>query len=144
MVRRTRKRNLKLRGTRTVGKGIKNRHGGKGKGSRGGKGNAWCKHLWVKTLVESGKHYGRNGFYNPTRDESKVVNVGVLCTYCDRMIVDKQKMEMEGNAVKVNLSELGFDKVLGFGNVNRPLVIIGQASKSAIKKIEKAGGKVVC
>lgn len=143
MVRRTSKRNLKLRGTRTIGKGIKNRHA-KGKGSRGGKGNAWCKHLWVKTIKYDPEHFGKQGFVNPTREDSRAINVGILCEYCDRMIANKQKMEMEGNAVKVNLSTLGFDKVLGFGNVNRPLVVVGQASKSAIKKIEKAGGKVVC
>lgn len=126
-------------GNRTRGYGYKNRH--RGKGEKGGKGYAWCKHFWVKTLVEEGKHYGKNGFYNPTREEMKVVNVGMLCELCDK-IIKTGAAEKEGNAVKIDLKKLGVDKVLGFGKVDRPLIILGQASKSAVKKIEQAGGKV--
>ena len=130
-------------GKRYMGKGLKRRH--RGKGSKGGKGNAWCKHFWVKTLVEEGKHYGRNGFSNPTHIDISSINIGMLCQNVDRLIEKKREgISKEGNAVKIELKKLGINKVLGFGKVDRPLIIIGSASKSAIGKIEKAGGKVVC
>ncbi len=142
MTRRTQKRGRKLRGF-SMGRGYKKRH--RGKGSQGGKGNAWCKHNWVKTLVEEGKHYGRDGFYNPTRVEQKVINVGLLCQSLDALIKQKHEaVSKEGNSVKIELDKLGIDKVLGFGKVDRPLTIVGIASGSAVKKIEQAGGKVVC
>jgi large subunit ribosomal protein L15 len=127
-----------------MGNGLKRRH--RGKGSKGGKGNAWCKHLWVKTLKEEGKHKGRQGFHNPTRVEQKVINVGTLCQICDHLLEHNKNgaVTKEGKSVKIELSKLKIDKVLGFGKVDRPLVVVGCASKSAIKKIEQAGGKVVC
>jgi large subunit ribosomal protein L15 len=126
-----------------MGKGYKRRH--RGKGSKGGKGNAWCKHNWVKTLVEEGKHYGRDGFHNPTRTEGEAINVGLLCQSIDSLIKEKNEaVSKEGNAVKIEICKLGICKVLGFGKVDRPLIIVGSASESAVKKIEAAGGKVVC
>ena len=129
-------------GNRTRGYGYKNRH--KGKGSKGGKGRAWCKHLWVKTLKYAPKSFGKHGFHNPTRKEMKVINVGMLCELCDHLIEHDKTgaAKKEGKAVRIDLKKLGVDKVLGFGRVDRPLIILGQASKSAVKKIEQAGGKV--
>lgn len=127
-----------------MGKGWKRRH--RGKGSQGGKGVGWYKHRWVKNLIENGHHYGRNGFYNPTHEGSFVINVGVLCQLCEHLIKhDKHEaVSKEGDSVKIELSKLGIDKVLGFGSVDRPLILVGNASESAAKKIADAGGKVVC
>jgi large subunit ribosomal protein L15 len=48
------------------------------------------------------------------------------------------------NVYKINLSELGFDKLLGTG---KPLytfeIVVAKATDSAIKKIEEKGGSVL-
>ena len=103
--------------------------------------------MWVRTLVEEGKHYGRNGFYNPTRIATDgVINVGALCQISDHLLSHNthEAVTKEGNALKIELSKLGITKVLGFGKVDRALIIVGCASESATKKISEAGGKVVC
>jgi large subunit ribosomal protein L15 len=46
--------------------------------------------------------------------------------------------------IKINLNNLGYDKLLGEGKVTNPLIIqVKSYSKSALKKIEKAEGKIV-
>ena len=43
----------------------------------------------------------------------------------------------------INLSELGYDKLLGKGKINKSLnIIVNEASSLAIKKVEAAGGSV--
>jgi large subunit ribosomal protein L15 len=82
------------------------------------------------------------GFKNPTRVEYKAVNVAAL----------------EAIAAKFNLTEIGVEeikaaglaskndliKVLGNGEIKAALTITADAfSKSAVAKIEAAGGKAV-
>lgn len=140
MVRRTDKHSRKLLGGRFHGRGYKNRQA-MGKGGKGGKGFAWCKHLWVKTIKFFPDHFGKHGFHNPTQEKYEVMNVGELCSSLEHLLASKQ-VEMQGDAVKVDLEKLGIGKLLGFGEVNCKLIVVGPASKSAIEKIEKAGGKV--
>jgi len=46
--------------------------------------------------------------------------------------------------VEVNLDEMGVEKLLGEGRLRVPVkVIVREASETAVKKIEEAGGKVV-
>jgi large subunit ribosomal protein L15 len=45
---------------------------------------------------------------------------------------------------KINVLELGYEKVLGEGKLSKPLTIEAKFfSKQAVKKIEGAGGKAV-
>ena len=47
----------------------------------------------------------------------------------------------EGDSI--NLTEMGFDKLLGRGNIDSPLTItVNEASAKAIQKVEAAGGSV--
>ena len=51
---------------------------------------------------------------------------------------------MENGKHKVNLSELGYQKLLGRGNIQEPMIIeVKEASKKAKEKVERMGGKVV-
>ena len=44
----------------------------------------------------------------------------------------------------INLSELGYDKLLGKGKINKALdITVNEASSLAIKKVEAAGGSVI-
>jgi large subunit ribosomal protein L15 len=47
----------------------------------------------------------------------------------------------EGDSV--NLGELGYDKLLGKGKINRPInITVAKASERAVSKVEAAGGSV--
>ena len=141
-MRRTRKKSRKQYGHRTMGTGYKRRNRGKGK--KGGKGNAWCKHLWVKTIKFDPDHFGKHGFHNPTQEKYKTINVGLLCEISNHILKDKKGAAiMEGDAVKIDLAKLGIGKVLGAGRVSRKLIILGKVSDKAKQKIEAAGGKVM-
>ena len=121
----------KYRGSRTHGRGKK---AGRGAGLKGGRGNAGLhKHKYMYMLKYMPDHFGRRGFKRPQEliKEEKTINVGLL-------------EERFPNVKEINLEEKGFDKLLGAGVVNKPLVIkVPKASKRAIEKIESKGGKVI-
>jgi large subunit ribosomal protein L15 len=121
------KSNLKkFRGSRTHGGGThKNRRGA---GSRGGRGNAGgCKHHFQREMMR-GRAMGKHGFYKHNAKEVDIVNVGEL----DSMIGEDGRID------------LGKVKVLGKGNISRPVTVSAKAfSVAAREKIEEAGGEVV-
>jgi len=116
----------KFRGSRTCGGGThKNRRGG---GSRGGRGNAGgCKHHFVRDMMR-GRTMGKHGFFKHNTIDLDIVNVGEL----DSMACDDGRLD------------LGRKKVLGRGNLYRPVTVTAKAfSVAAREKIEGAGGEVV-
>lgn len=53
-------------------------------------------------------------------------------------------MEKKSGKAILDLKALGYDKLLGKGNINQPLVVKGvSCSETAVKKIETAGGLVL-
>ncbi len=61
----------------------------------------------------------------------------------DKLLASKQA-EKTREGVKVHLTSLGYDKLLGKGKVTHPLIIQADScSNSAAKKIEEAGGEIV-
>ena len=56
----------------------------------------------------------------------------------------EKKVVKEQDGIKIKLSDLGYDKLLGSGKVNHPLIIEAKYfSKNAIKKLEEAKGKAI-
>lgn len=126
----------KQRGSRTHGWGQVGQHraggrkGGKGKAGRG-------KHKWTYTVKYAPNYFGKHGFHKPVSHEEKTINVGEL-----EELVEKTTIEKEAKII--NLEKLGYNKLLGAGKVNRPLNIeVKSCSKSAAKKIQEAGGKII-
>jgi len=122
----------KQRGRRWHGWGGKKRH--RGKGHQGGSGfSGFKKHKRSKIYAEHAYNYfGNHGFAMHTKKTS-AVNIEQL-----------QKIAEKSGSTNIDLSKLGFDKLLGRGEVNKPYHVSAKAaSKSAIEKIEAAGGKVV-
>lgn len=80
------------------------------------------------------------GFKNPTRVEYKAVNVAALQALSEKLgklEIDVEDLRAAGLAAKNDLI-----KVLGNGEVKSALAVTADAfSKSAISKIEAAGGK---
>ena len=122
----------KRRGERTYHGSHKKWRGG---GSRGGRGKAGMhKHKWSYTVKYEPDHFGKKGF-RPRRKmkKPKTINLSEL----DAIVKEK-------NVKEINLSELGYDKLLGSGKITQSIVVkVSIASKKAVEKIEKVGGKVV-
>lgn len=131
MVVRKEKKHRKFRGRRTYHGSHKKARGG---GNRGGRGKAGLhKHKWSYVVKYEPDHFGKVGFRPPRQREVKSINLSEL-----------DKIAKEKNLEKINVLELGYEKVLGTGNLSKPLTIEAKIfSKKALKKIEEAGGKAV-
>ena len=127
-----RKKVGKLRGSRMHGKGIKK---GRGAGNRGGRGMAGTgKRAAQKKpsiLTQYGNAYfGKHGFTRPqkTQKKEKTLNLQALSKF---------------SSSNINLTELGYTKLLGSGSPNQAYTItVSSFSKKAKEKIEAAGGSI--
>lgn len=118
----------------------------RGGGNRGGRGQAGKhKHKWSYVVKYEPQHFGKFGFKRPqgTVEEVRALNIGDLDDMLENLL--KQNLAAkEGNSIKINLQKVGYDKLLGTGKINNPLIVESKYfSKSAIKKLESAGGKAV-
>jgi len=121
----------KFRGSMTHGKGKK---GGRGAGLRGGRGNAGlCKHKFMYMNKYMPGHFGVHGFKRPQGilKEDKIINVGEI------------EEKFPGKKT-INLTEEGYDKLLGAGQIKSKLKItVNSASEKAIYKIKKQDGEII-
>ena len=122
-------RTNKFRGSRYHGRGKK---AGRGAGKRGGRGNAGLnKHKVMTRLKYMPGHWGMHGFnrHPSLRTVNSSINVGVVSEIAD--------------GDKIDLTEMGYDKLLGSGQISKTLHIkVKEASSKAVEKVEAAGGSV--
>ncbi len=119
MVVRRRKKILKKRG-RGSGYGSHKKH--RGGGSRGGRGLAGLhKHKRMTAIKYMPEHFGKTGFKRPQKvlRELKTINLKELDSEVDDLLKQK-KIKKEKDGIKINLSELGYDKLLGTGKDKTP------------------------
>ncbi len=144
MVFNKRKKNSRQRGSHTHGWGSKKKH--RGSGNRGGKGMAGTgkKADSKKPLVwKNKKYFGKYGFKVKNK---KTLNSITLKDLSDKLdVLVEQKLAVKENDVyKINLKELGYDKLLGNGSITKKLeVVVPKATKKAIAVIEENGGKII-
>lgn len=133
MVERRRRKKNKLRGQRTMGAGnTKNRRGA---GSRGGRGKAGAnKHRFDTFNRFKGKKYRLKG-----TAKGKAITLGQLDLIIERLLA-KGKVVQEGDKIIID-KRSGYEKILSQGETKRKIVLKINASKKAIAKIIKAGGK---
>ncbi len=120
----------KFRGTRTQGYGRIGQH--RDAGSKGNRKVGRHKHLWSKIVTTDPNYFGKSGFHSPQAIHrvEKTINL--------------QKLDQMATAAEVNLTELGYTKLLGTGKLTKPLTIqVAAASKSAVEKVAEAGGKLI-
>ncbi len=133
----------KYRGSRTCGGGThKNRRGA---GNRGGRGRAGINaHHFVKWYMEMGRPvFGKDGFYNQTSTDVITIDVGALDQIIPSLLA-QGIAKQEGDAVTVNVTDMGIEKVLGSGQVTKKINILASSfSETAKAKIEKMGGKAL-
>ena len=144
MVVRRKKKSRYMRGTRTCGWGRVGQH--RKSGSRGGVGHAGMhKHYWTWVVKYAPDYFGKHGFTRPPElvPEIRGVNVGLLDAEAERLLSEGIAKEENGKVV-IDVTKLGYNKVLGGGRVTRPLVVIApRFTKAAIEKIKRAGGEAV-
>jgi len=130
----------KQRGSRTHGWGRVGQH--RAGGSRGGHGKAgFHKHKWSYVIKYEPDYFGKKGFTSPKSVGRKVnvINVGVVDQIAEKLSTRKDKGKFF-----IDLESLGYTKLLGTGNVTKPLIVkVSSCSKSATEKIKEAGGQIL-
>ena len=125
----------KFRGTRTQGYGRIGQH--RDSGSKGARKVGRHKHLWSWVVTHDPGYFGKNGFTSPKSLHTKVnpINLNKL---------DQLAQAGQGEKVQINLTELGYTKLLGTGKVTKAMSIqVESYSKSAAEKIKEAGGEII-
>jgi len=143
MVVRRRKKLKKRRGSGT-GYGSHKKH--RGGGSRGGRGLAGLhKHKRMTSIRYMSGHFGKRGFKRPIKaiKEVKTINLKELDSRVEQLLKEK-KITKGKEGIKINLTELGYDKLLGTGQVKHKLIVEAKYfSKNAVKKLEDVKSKAV-
>jgi len=142
MVVNKRKKVTKQRAKTTHGYGSmkKNRgagnRGGRGLAGTGKRGDAKKPSIW-----KNKKYFGVHGFKTPGVKKINTLNINYLDKNAEKLVgVAVQK---KGDVFIVDLSKLGYDKLLGTGKVSKKFDITAKyASAGVIEKVTKAGGKV--
>jgi large subunit ribosomal protein L15 len=126
----------KNRGSRTQGYGRIGQH--RKTGSKGYRKAGRHKHTWSYVTTYEPNYFGKHGFTSPqslTR-KTKTINIAQL-----ESLIAQQPIE--GETQTIDLTSLGYTKLLGTGKITKPLTIkIQSSSKTATQKIEQAGGKI--
>jgi ribosomal protein L15 len=91
-------------------------------------------------------HYvGKKGFMSvPQRKrQGKTLNLRQLSTMVEKLVSEK-KAQIEDQKVTIDLTQLGFRKLLGAGSISRPVrVKVDKCSESGLKKLKEAGGEAI-
>jgi len=127
----------KMRGSRTHGYGRVGQH--RDSGSKGQRKVGRHKHLWSYVVTHEPDYFGKHGFTSPQslKRKENTINIKQLNDLTAQTAIEKGK-------IKVNLTILGYTKLLGTGKITRQLIVsVPSCSKSAEEKIKKAGGQVL-
>lgn len=129
------------RGTRTVGYGRVSQH--RKSGQKGYRRAGRHKHLWSYVLRYEPDYFLKKGFHSPRRKTVSAVNVGELEELATKLASETSLSTHDGLTV-LDLTKLGYDKLLGTGSIARPFAIkVTSHSKAAAEKVEAAGGKLI-
>ena len=137
-----RKKNSRQRAGTTHGWGSMKKHrgaghrGGRGRAGTGKRGDAKKPSIW-----KNRKYFGKLGFTSLSKKQ-----VTINLKQIDDNAVNWAKRGLISSAsdvYEVNLSKLGYDKLLGTGKVTKKLnIMVDSASPRAIDKVGQAGGNV--
>lgn len=132
-----------MRGGHNFGRGTGVSHnrgsgnrGGFGKAGSGKKGDSKKPMFWKDT-----KYFGKYGFGMHAATKPNCINISDIESRIDQLILDGKIKA--GAEVSLNLTELGFNKLLGAGSLTHKVTItVASFSEQAVKKVEAAGGKI--
>ncbi len=129
----------KMRGSRTQGYGRIGQH--RDSGSKGYRKAGRHKHLWSYVTTYEPDYFGKHGFTSPQslKRKENVINVAKLDEISAKFSVEKEKGKLY-----IDLTSLGYSKLLGTGQTSKTLIVnVPSCSKSAAEKIKEAGGQVL-
>jgi large subunit ribosomal protein L15 len=129
----------KMRGSRTHGYGRIGQH--RDAGSRGHRKVGRHKHLWSYVTAHEPDYFGKKGFTSPKslKRREKIINIAKLDKISQTSPAEKEKGKLH-----IDLTSLGYTKLLGTGKITKPLIVnVPSCSKTAAEKIKKAGGQVL-
>ncbi len=134
----------KYRGSRTHGWGQVGQH--RARGGRGGTGKAGLdKHKWSYVIKHDPTYWLKKGFVSTKSLGKKVsiINVGKLDDLVDKLESEK-KLERKEKKIFLDLESLGYDKLLGTGEIAKPMLVkVASYSEAASRKLEDAGGQIL-
>jgi large subunit ribosomal protein L15 len=133
----------KQRGSRTHGYGQIGQH--RSGGGRGGHGKAgFDKHKWTYVLKYDPTYWEKTGFVpGKPSGKSNIINVGELDDLVAKLESEK-KLEKKEKKIFLDLEDLGYDKLLGTGEISKPVLVkVASYSEAASKKLEDAGGQIL-
>ena len=126
------RKHRKMRGSRTQGYGRIGQH--RDAGSKGHRKVGRHKHLWSLVANMPEKYFGKHGFHSPQAIHHKE----------NTLNLNKLTQITQPNQTIINLTTMGYTKLLGTGKIFTPLTItILTCSKTAAEKIKAAGGKII-
>ena len=136
------RRKAMMTGSRTRGRGHKK---GRGAGLRGGRGNAGC-HKTKRIMYERvGRVWGAHGFKRPQSvvSANNSINLKTIEEKSESWITEGIATK-KGKVVSVDLTKMGYDKLLGTGSTTQSYKLtISAASAKAVEKVEAAGGEIL-
>ena len=134
----------KYRGSRTHGWGQVGQH--RARGGRGGTGKAGLdKHKWSYVIKYDPTYLEKKGFVSTKALGKKVsiINVGKLDDLANKLESEK-KLERKEKKIFLDLESLGYDKLLGTGEIAKPMLVkVASYSEAASRKLEEAGGQIL-
>ena len=125
----------KTRGSRTQGYGRVGQH--RDSGSKGHRKVGRHKHLWSYVVTHEPDYFGKHGFTSPQslHRHENTINLKKL---------EEIAQTSQREKPQINLTALGYTKLLGTGKITKPLTIqVPSYSKSAAEKIKKVGGEII-
>jgi large subunit ribosomal protein L15 len=140
----------KFRGHGTHGCGSMKKR--RGSGNRGGFGMAGTgKRAGQKKptilLMYGNSYYGKHGFKRPQKItgpiNTKIINIESLERSVENWLV-QGLVKQESGFIVINLTELGYSKLLSKGNASRKYKItVNSATENAQEKIKEVGGEII-
>ncbi len=127
----------KYRGSRHCGWGQIGQH--RASGHKGGLGQSGLhKHHFIRMLMTDPKHFGHDSTHPP---HPNLVRKWVSVRDLDDIYAKHGKQD--GGKKMIDLSELGYDKLLGGGQTENAYVVkVEKFSASAEEKVKQSGGEV--
>jgi len=137
-----RKKVTKYRAHTTHGGGHRKKR--RGAGSRGGRGNAGSgKRASQKVAGLKGFALGNKGFTSKTVG-IKAVALNYFTAKNLEKLVEKKLITKENDFYSIDLAKLGYQKLLGTGNIRLKLKIkVEKFTPKAEEKVKAAGGEII-
>ena len=139
------KKASRYRGSQTHGGGAKKKR--RGAGSRGGRGMAGSgkradqkKPTILKLYGNS--YFGKRGFSSKSKKVTKPITIQTIETKMYNWLKNGT-LKKEKDIIIIKLKDMGYNKLLSKGEIkNKYDIEVEYASKNAIEKIKKSGGKI--